>query len=221
MKNFKNYLKEKKGITLVALVLTIIVLLILAGISLNLIMGDGGILNRTTNARKTSDIAGAQEKVELLVAEASYDYLQARYVNGNGSLAEGKDEYILNLLTQKVGSFEGCTLALTDHVLTLSKDGKSVTGTIGTDGTLTWADSTSGGSTNTVANTSTNTTSNTTSNTVENTTGGGSSGTATVTVTASTAVGTAVEYNIPYTDVYTGTAYTKDNGWLLLSATER
>ncbi|MBQ1392801.1 MAG: hypothetical protein IIY81_04550 [Lachnospiraceae bacterium] len=182
MKNLKNYLKEKKGITLVALVITIIVLLILAGISLNLIMGDGGILNRATNARKTSDIAGAQEKVELLVAEASYDYLQARYVNGNGSLAEGKDAYILRLLNQKVGSFEGCTLALSDHELTLSKDGKSVTGTIGTDGTLTWADSTSGGSTNTVANTSTNTTSNTTSNTVENTTGGGTGSGVSVTI---------------------------------------
>ena len=222
----KRKLKTEKGITLVALVLTIIVLLILAGISLNLILGDGGILNRTTNARKTSDLAGAQEKVELLVAEASYDYLQARYVNGNGSLAEGKDEYILNLLSQKVGSFEGCTLALTDHVLTLSKDGKSVTGTIGTDGTLTWADSTSGGSTNTVANTSTNTTSNTTSNTVENTTGGGT-GTVTSLKFADANgneqadVGEAVEYNIPYTDVYnTSTTYTKDNGWLLLSATE-
>ena len=45
------------------LIVTIIVLLILAGISLNLILGDGGILNRATNARKTSDIAGAQEKI--------------------------------------------------------------------------------------------------------------------------------------------------------------
>ena len=98
MKNLKNYLKEKKGITLVALVLTIIVLLILAGISLNLIMGDGGILNRTTNARKTTDLAGAQEKIDLLVAEASYDYMKQKYVEGNGTISQDKNTYILGQL---------------------------------------------------------------------------------------------------------------------------
>ena len=101
-------------------------------------MGDGGILNRATNARKTSDLAGAQEKIELLVAEASYDYLQEKYVNGNGSTTQDKDDFILGQLSEKVGSFEGCTLALTSNVVTLSKDGKSVTGTL-SDGSINWA----------------------------------------------------------------------------------
>ena len=133
--------RTEKGITLVSLVVTIVVLLILAGISLSLIMGDGGILNRATNAAKTYSIASAQEKIELLIAEASYDYLQARYVNGNGSLAEGKDDYILDLLSQKVGSFEGCELEINNNELILSKDGKTVVGTFGTDGAISWEDS--------------------------------------------------------------------------------
>ena len=43
-------LKDQKGITLVALVITIIVLLILAGVSLSLVVGDNGILGRASNS---------------------------------------------------------------------------------------------------------------------------------------------------------------------------
>ena len=42
--------KETKGVTLVALVVTIIVLLILAGITINLVVGDKGIFSRTKSA---------------------------------------------------------------------------------------------------------------------------------------------------------------------------
>ena len=38
--------KEMKGITLVALVVTIVVLLILAGVSINLVLGDNGIITK-------------------------------------------------------------------------------------------------------------------------------------------------------------------------------
>ena len=48
--NNKKMKKEEKGITLVALVVTIVVLLILAGISLNLVIGNEGILTRSKDA---------------------------------------------------------------------------------------------------------------------------------------------------------------------------
>ena len=134
-----NELKSTKAITLIALVITIVVLLILAGISLSLIMGEGGILNRATDAAKTYSIASAQEKIELLVAEASYDYLQKKYVNDESI---DPNTYILNQLSSKVGSFEGCTLAIENNVLTLSKDGKTVTGIVGTDGAILWINGT-------------------------------------------------------------------------------
>ena len=44
--------KDMKGITLVALVITIVVLLILAGVSINLIIRDGGIFSMTNKASK-------------------------------------------------------------------------------------------------------------------------------------------------------------------------
>ena len=133
--------RTEKAITLISLVITIVVLLILAGISLSLIMGDGGILNRATNAAKTYSIAEAQEKIELLLAEYSFDYLQEKYVNENGNIDENKNTYILNQLSSKVGSFEGCELEINNNELILSKDGKTVVGTFGTDGAISWEDS--------------------------------------------------------------------------------
>ena len=75
-------LKNKKGITLIALVLTIIVLLILAGVALNLVLGEDGITGRAVNARKTQNITGATEKVELEVANLGSEFYQAKYVSG-------------------------------------------------------------------------------------------------------------------------------------------
>ena len=55
-KNKRNYLKEG-GITLVALVVTIVVLLILAGVSVNALFGDGGIIKKAQEAQNTMDKA--------------------------------------------------------------------------------------------------------------------------------------------------------------------
>ena len=53
----KNNKKMSKGITLIALVVTIIVLLILAGISIMMLTGDNGILKRAGQAKEVTDIA--------------------------------------------------------------------------------------------------------------------------------------------------------------------
>ena len=45
--------KEMKGITLVALVITIVVLLILAGVSINTVLGDDGIIKKAKEDRKS------------------------------------------------------------------------------------------------------------------------------------------------------------------------
>ena len=48
--------KEVKGITLIALVITIIVLLILAGVSIAMLTGNNGILTQASNAKATNDL---------------------------------------------------------------------------------------------------------------------------------------------------------------------
>ncbi len=65
---------EKKGITLVALVITVIILLILAGVSINLIGGSRGIFSKATQAVDLTKYKAAEESVNLAVI-ASYGSL--------------------------------------------------------------------------------------------------------------------------------------------------
>ena len=57
--------KEYSGITLIALVITIIVLLILAGVSINLVTGENGILEQAQNASLKQKFAKYKEELEL------------------------------------------------------------------------------------------------------------------------------------------------------------
>ena len=59
--------KEEKGITLIALVITIIVLLILAGVTIATLTGDNGILTQADNAKTRNDEATAKEQINLAV----------------------------------------------------------------------------------------------------------------------------------------------------------
>ena len=62
----KNKLrKTNSGITLIALVITIIVLLILAGVTIATLTGDNGILTKVTEAKNKNEEAEEKEKVEL------------------------------------------------------------------------------------------------------------------------------------------------------------
>ena len=56
---------QMSGITLIALVVTIIVLLILAGISIQMLSGDNGILTRAGDAKTMTDEAQIREKIQL------------------------------------------------------------------------------------------------------------------------------------------------------------
>lgn len=66
----KQSLKTSNGITLIALVITIIVLLILAGISIGMLSGDNGILGQAGNAKTQTDIAEEKEIIDLAVVHA-------------------------------------------------------------------------------------------------------------------------------------------------------
>ena len=61
-------LKNNKGITLIALVITIIVLLILAGVSIAMLTGNNGILSQATNATTETQVGAAEEAIKLTVA---------------------------------------------------------------------------------------------------------------------------------------------------------
>ena len=72
MKNSKNMLKIKnsKGITLIALVVTIIVLIILAGVSINLVLGENGIITMAKRAKENMEKTSQEESKILSDIEA-------------------------------------------------------------------------------------------------------------------------------------------------------
>lgn len=91
-----NYCKKEKAITLIALVITIIVLLILAGVSIATLTGENGILTRANDAKEEIGRATAEEKVEVEVL-GSYD--------NNGNID-------LDKLNENLENIEGLTLGL-------------------------------------------------------------------------------------------------------------
>ena len=84
----KETLKRNKGITLIALVVTIIVLLILAGISINMLTGENGILNRAAEAKEKTGTTQTEELVKLSVTDA--------LTQGLGSLTDANLKTALN-----------------------------------------------------------------------------------------------------------------------------
>lgn len=70
---------NQKGITLIALVVTIIVLLILAGVSIAMLTGQNGILNRASESSWKSKLGDAETTVALYVSNYLADYYAVTY----------------------------------------------------------------------------------------------------------------------------------------------
>ena len=77
-------MKNQRGITLVALVVTIIILIILAGVSINMVVGDNGIITQAQRAaRETANVTiASEERMNALVEEMN------QYMSGNDEEAE-------------------------------------------------------------------------------------------------------------------------------------
>ena len=69
-------LKQNKGITLVALVITIIVLLILAGVSISLVVGENGVLSRATGAAEKTKRSQLKEAMDLALEDCQTEFAE-------------------------------------------------------------------------------------------------------------------------------------------------
>ncbi|MNS86951.1 hypothetical protein D3C72_1208730 [compost metagenome] len=76
-------MRNQRGITLVALVITIIVLLILAGVSIAMLTGDNGILTKATSAKEQSSQAEVKEAVGMVINE-----IRAELYSPNANVAK-------------------------------------------------------------------------------------------------------------------------------------
>ncbi len=135
-------MRKNKGITLIALVITIIVLLILAGISLNLVTGSDGILSKAAIAVQRTEEQSAKEQAEIVVADYVSEFYDKKYVQGEttedaksyvkSALAEGKKEgnYFLKTEGNKIEVYKNET-----------QENAIVTGTIKNGGKIDWSNS--------------------------------------------------------------------------------
>ena len=105
-----NKLKNKKGITLIALVVTVVVLIILAGVSINAVLGNNGIIKKANQAASVTKEAEVKEAINRTILEfyltndyeTLEDFLKAKAEDGSidsvtknadGTLTVKKGEY--------------------------------------------------------------------------------------------------------------------------------
>ena len=86
-------MKNNKGITLIALVVTIIVLLILAGVSIAMLSGQNGILNRASQATWQSKLGDAESTVALTVSNYLTDYYAVKYTGAKSEFLGTSESY--------------------------------------------------------------------------------------------------------------------------------
>ena len=119
-------MKDNKGVTLIALVITIIVLLILAGITIAMLTGENGLITKSQKAASDTLVAEAKEGATAAVAAAYADYLDAKYTSNTGAV--GTTAFPAeNLSLSGTGySVSGANVTITPK----TSEGKTVSGVI-------------------------------------------------------------------------------------------
>ena len=161
MKNkLKEQLKTNKGITLIALVITIIVLLILAGVTIATLTGDNGILTKAQNAKEKNAQKTVEEQINLAVQASrineglviNKEILEQELTNNGIEITKSendelpwtvkKDGYVYTISENgEIKEKEGIAITTGDiEILKGSTKGKKVSAQIlsGETGTIKW-----------------------------------------------------------------------------------
>ena len=146
-------MRNQRGITLIALVITIIVLLILAGVSIAMLTGDNGILSNATRSVAETNIAEDREAATLDLSDAYSDYMEARYVDNNNESSNfvnfllGGDDAAASagsVVSGYLDDTEHYTVTVSSGKITITtkstnEDGKTEFAEVDTDGGITSA----------------------------------------------------------------------------------
>ena len=158
--NLKERVNGKNGITLIALVITIIVLLILAGVTIATLTGDNGILTKAQNAKEKNAQKTVEEQINLAVQASKIneglvidkDILEQELTNNGIEITKSendelpwtvkKDGYVYTISENgEIKEKEGIAITTGDiEILKGSTKGKKVSAQIlsGETGTIKW-----------------------------------------------------------------------------------
>lgn len=129
MKKEKMKLSKKhsaKGITLIALVITIVVLLILAGITINYVMSDNGILKKATDATNVYEKEKSREELTLVLSEVQL----AKHAQG--LTGESYDEK-LNSAVNAIGKIDNDKATVSGHIWQIDRSVPRIIDYVGED----------------------------------------------------------------------------------------
>ena len=119
----KKNLEKNRGITLIALVITIIVLLILAGISISMLSGDNSLLKRAGEAKNRTELSSLKEEAQMVMLNRVTEKTTSS--SNTKTLKEDLESGISGGQVEEITKADGTT-KYTD-VCYLSKNGQYVT----------------------------------------------------------------------------------------------
>ena len=129
-------MKGNKGITLIALVITIIVLLILAGVSIAMLTGDNSLLGNAQKTGPYNDIGAAKDEIGLAFNSAMQAYYENTYAGGTAVTFEtAVNKAITPFKAADYAKSHGCTVTYDGDdtkagTVTISKGSYKVTGDV-------------------------------------------------------------------------------------------
>ncbi len=106
-------MKDQKGITLIALVITIIVLLILAGVSIAMLTGDNGILTKAGTASQKSIAGEVEEAIKLGVADIVANEKDPTYTGKENEINATTLESAIKRNNSNIDTAEGAKIKIT------------------------------------------------------------------------------------------------------------
>ena len=94
--------KSNTAITLIALIITIIVLLILAGVTLNMVMGENGIFGKANNAKNKTEVAQYEEELRMCVLELQTEEASNGRIFNMDTIRDNLDTYTQKLENETI-----------------------------------------------------------------------------------------------------------------------
>lgn len=119
-------MEKNKGITLIALVVTIIVLMILAGVSMSVLQGDNGIIKQAQSAKTETKKSDEKEKINLAIVAAigenKYGVIEKTKLENQLKKSVGEDEFSLTDKDPTTKKFK-ITITESNNVYYIDEDG--------------------------------------------------------------------------------------------------
>ena len=112
--------KEMRGITIISLVVTIVVLLILAGVSVSLVIGNNNLFDKAKSTQKVQTIAGIKEALELEKVDIQVESKKVDLDTYLEQISTGKKNY--NLSSKEKVDEKNAEIIVNDEYKFLVKD---------------------------------------------------------------------------------------------------